>query len=191
MKNQLAQLLGSVFLTAGVACAVMIAPAHAATFSCSTAISGKVSGTSSCEYSDTAKQDFLNGSSMTVNQETFFDANNWIFGGKIGENAGYTGKGSGKSGTWNISGAINNTLNDIMLVFKSGQGTTLVGYMLQNGVTSGTWNSPYAKDVSHISVYYKPKVTEPRVTVPEPTTILGLGFVAGSLTMVRRRQAAC
>ncbi len=162
MKNKLAPLLGSVLLTAGAASAVMIAPVHAATFSCPTAISGKVSGTTACEYSDTASQDFLNTNPMTVNSEAFFDSNNWVFGGKIGENTGYLGSGSGKSGTWNISSVFNNTLNDAMLVFKSGNGTKLVGYQIQDGVTSGTWNSPFlksvfnfnggsVKDVSHIS----------------------------------------
>jgi hypothetical protein len=202
MKNKLPPLLGSIFLTAGVASIVMTAPVHAATFSCPTAISGKVSGTTACEYSNTANQDFLNTNSMTVNTEGFFDSNNWVFGGKIGANAGYLGTASGQSGTWNISSVINNTLNEAMLVFKSGEGTKLVGYQIQDGVTSGTWNSPFlksvfgfnggsVKDVSHISVYYRPKATEARVTVPEPASILGLGLVVGSLAIVPRRQASC
>ncbi len=54
------------------------------------------------------------------------------------------------------------------------------------------FNGGSVKDVSHISVYYKPKVTEPpRVRVPEPASLLGLGLVVGSLAMVRRRQASC
>ena len=144
--------LGSALL-AGTAA---FAPAaEAATFTCPSNLMGRVSGASACEYSDTAKQDFLNTSPITVNSEAFFDFTDWSFGGKIGENAGYAGKGAGKSGAWDISSVVQSAWDDVMLIFKSGNGTTLTGYMLKDGVTSGTWNSPFAKDVSHISVYYR------------------------------------
>lgn len=196
MNSKLAQLFSSVFLTAGVASAVMTAPAHGAIVACPSSISGLVSGTDACQRSTTFKQDSVNPNDpLTVNLEGgFFGFTDWAFGGKIGETAGYTGTKQGQSGTWNISGAVQSDWSDVMLLFKSGNNTYLTGYNITDGITSGTWNTPFVdptKDVSHISVYYRPKSTEPKVTVPEPATIIGLGLVVGSMIMVRRRQASC
>lgn len=160
MKSTISKLLGSALLTTGIVSALVTAPAHAATLACSTTVASKVTGTSACEYSDTADQDFLNTNPMTVNSEAFFDFTDWTFGGKINVDKGYAGKGEGQSGTWDISSVFQNTWNDVMLVFKSGKDTTLTGYMVQDGVTSGSWDSPFLtnknpKDVSHISVYYR------------------------------------
>ncbi len=165
--------------------------AEAATFTCSSSLAGRVSGASACEYSDTAKQDFLNTNPMTVNAEEFFDFTDWSFGGKIGVNAGYAGKGEGKSGAWDISSVVQSAWDDVMLIFKSGNGTTLTGYMLQDGVTSGTWNSPFAKDVSHISVYYRdvPSENPPPARVPEPGLMAGL-LVAGAAVIAQRHRNA-
>ena len=123
---------------------------------------------------------------MTVNAEEFFGFTDWSFGGKIGENAGYAGKGSGKSGAWDISSVVQSAWDDVMLIFKSGNGTTLTGYMLKDGVTSGTWNSPFAKDVSHISVYYRDvPENNPPERVPEPGLMTGL-LVAGAAVIAQR-----
>ncbi|MBD2356659.1 PEP-CTERM sorting domain-containing protein [Tolypothrix sp. FACHB-123] len=191
MKKILATVVSSSILAVGMLAAS--APAKAATFACSSVISDNVSNTSGCQVSNTANQDFLNGSSLTVNSEKFFGLNDWVFGGKIGENSGYTGTKSGQSGSWNISSVVKNSWEDVMLIFKSGQGTNLVGYMVQDGKTFGTWNSPFEKtvttidkkgkevikteikDVSHISVYYRLGAsTKTPKYVPEPGTILGL-----------------
>ncbi|WP_414564254.1 MULTISPECIES: PEP-CTERM sorting domain-containing protein [unclassified Anabaena] len=200
MINKFSALLASAAIATGTIATLAAAPAHAATFACESSISGLVSGTSACERSNSATQDFLNTNPMTVNSEEFFDSTNWVFGGKIGENTGYLGTGEGKTGTWNISSVVENTWENIMLVFKSGQGTTLVGYQLEDGVTSGTWSSPFlksvfgfnggnVKDVSHISVYYTVGDPKPPVTqVPEPATILALGLVAGGMAVSRRRK---
>ena len=143
---------------------VAMSPAHAATFGCPAGTADNVSGSSGCQYSNTATQDSVTPSKpLTVNQEGFFGLTNWQFGGKIGDNAGYGGNGSGQQGIWNIAQVFQPTWQNAMLIFKSGAGTSLVGYQLDKGVTSGTWTSPFekllfdvrnTKDVSHISVYF-------------------------------------
>jgi hypothetical protein len=196
---------------------LLSAPASAATFTSCTSIvdpvydiSTKVSGAVDCTLSNETDND----SETVVNADLgFFDITNWILGGKLGDNGdpGYEGTGTevdddtgqigGQSGTYDFSAAFETTWDEIMLVFKDGNGTTLVGYLLNNGVLSGSWATPFlnppfsapgngSKDVSHISVYY----TEcppgrfcgiPVGEVPLPAGILllisalgGLGFLA-------------
>ena len=174
-------------------------------------VSGYVSGAVDCTVSDEFENDAPPPPPAIVNTAPgFFDITNWLFGGKIGANAGYEGTGTkiddedgaigGLSGTYDITASGADTWQNIMLVFKDGDGTTLVGYLLDS--LSGTWQSPFVlalfpeasgnntKDVSHISVYY----TEcppgrvcgvPVGEVPLPAGILllisalgGLGFLA-------------
>lgn len=189
--------IGSSMLAVGA----LSAPANALTSTCPESIIGAVSGSAACEYSDSANQDFLNANPITVNAEAFFSFTDWAFGGKIGENAGYTGSGEGQSGIWNIANVIQDSWSDVMLVFKSGQGTTLTGYLLEDGVTSGTWNSPFLKsvfnfngqgprDVSHISVYYREgEVTPPPIEVPEPGVVFGLAMAGAGIVTSRRRKS--
>ena len=198
----------AVFAALGVAIASsMAAPltANAATFSCPTGVADNVSGASACQYSNTATQDSVSPNKpLTVNEEKFFGLSTWKFGGKVGENTGFKGQGSGQEGIWNIAQALQPTWQTVMLIFKSGEGTSLVGYQLQKGVTSGTWDSPFekplfnfknSKDVSHISVYF----TEGGSTgstggnsaaVPEPTTMAGMALAGAGLTAYRRRRSA-
>jgi PEP-CTERM motif len=190
MKSTISKVLGSALLATGIVSALVTAPANAATLSCSSTVANKVTGTTGCEYSTTANQDFLNTDPMTVNAEQFFDFTDWAFGGKIGVDQGYAGIGEGQSGTWNISSVFQNTWDDVMLVFKSGKNTTLTGYMLQDGVTSGSWLNPFTKDVSHISVYYRSGSQPPVTAVPEPATLMGLGLVASGMVIARRRKSS-
>lgn len=205
MKKTFTTLIGSSILAASFT--LLSAPAHAGTFKyCTTNdydIAGKVTGTSNCTISEDYSQDFLNKDPMTVNKgKGFFGKTNWEFGGKIGETTNFNGDGSGKSGEWDISSVIKDEWKDVMLVFKSGNGTTLVGYEVEDGVTSGDWNSPFIKDafdfkggatekdVSHISVYYSPTDNSPppKQEVPEPTNLFGLGVVGGAIVLSRRRR---
>ncbi|MGA9378267.1 MAG: PEP-CTERM sorting domain-containing protein [Phormidium sp.] len=196
MKNTISTLLGSALLATGIASALVTAPANAFTLgSCSTS---NVSGSVSCGVGE-ANQDSVNPKDpLTVNEEAFFGLSDWTFDGKIGT-AGYTGTGdgSGKSGSWDISSVFQDTWNDVMLVFKSGNGTTLTGFLLEKGQTAGSWSSPFLqpgkdpKDVSHISVYYTSGGEQPPVSsVPEPATLMGLGLVASGMVMARRRKSS-
>lgn len=198
--NSATALISSSILTASVL--ALTAPAKAATFTCPSNIAAKVTGTVACERSDTATQDFLNSDPATVNVEKFFNSTDWIFGGKIGKNTGYNGVGEGQSGTWNISSVFQNTWDDVMLIFKSGNGTFLTGYLLEDGVTSGAWTSPFLvtndknkvqiKDVSHISVYYKTGRDggNAPTSVPEPSTMIALAIAGTGIVTYRRRKSS-
>jgi hypothetical protein len=201
MKKIFSTLIASSILAASVA--VVSAPAYAVGFrSCISGtynIADNVTGTSDCQISNDFDQDFLNTNPSTVNQAGFFGLTDWKFGGKIDVDSGYVGVGTGQSGTWNISSVIQSSWNNVMLVFKSGQGTNLVGYKLTDDVTSGNWSSPFEKaafnfngngtrNVSHISVYYTPGKKPPVTSVPEPATIVALSLVGGSILVSRRRN---
>lgn len=179
-----------------LATCTMLAPnsASAAVFGCAPSIADNVTNTTGCQVSNTANQDSVAPNKpLTVNQEGFFGKTDWSFGGKIGTDAGFTGKGSGQSGTWNISSVFKSSWSDVMLVFKSGNGTFLTGYEVKDGATSGQWTSPFEilgkdpKDVSHISVYFR-EGSNPSAGVPEPTTMAGLALAGAGMAAYRRRM---
>lgn len=194
MKNTITTLLGSALLATGIASA-HISPASAFTLgSCNTS---NVDGSVQCGVGLTDQDSVSSNKPLTVNVESYFNSNDWSFGGKIGVENGYNGDGEGKLGEWDISSVFQNTWDDVMLVFKSGQGN-LMGYLLDDKVTSGDWTSPFSApnnnvgDVSHISVYYRSGGGEqpPVNSVPEPATLMGLGLVASGMVMARRRKSS-
>ncbi|MBD2364212.1 PEP-CTERM sorting domain-containing protein [Anabaena minutissima FACHB-250] len=157
--------------TAAPAQAISVTPCIGSNYN----IADNVTGTTACEIG-TANQDFLNTNPITVNAEQFFGFTDWKYSSRtdLASNAG-------QSGTWSIANFIQNTWTDAMLIFKDGGDTTLVGYLLQDGILSGSWTSPFEeppfnfpgrgpRDVSHISVYYREGTP-----VPEPITMFGLG----------------
>ena len=162
-------------------------------------ISGYVSGATDCEISS-ADQDFLNTNPITVNEGGgFFDIDDWSFVGKIGV-GNMWGDGEGQSGSYDITSLFSGLTGSVMLVFKDGAGTTLVGYLLDMASLSGTWESPFvcppfsgqgnscgpekAKDVSHISVY---STVAP---IPLPAAgFLMLGALGALGVAARRRKA--
>ena len=164
-------------------------------------IANKVSGQTNCTLSNNFSQDFLNP--LTVNTTPgFFNVTTWAF---LAKDESATAVGA--AGSYNFTAAValalpaGKILDQLMLVFKSGQGTTLVGYLV--GTTSGTWATPFteppfsfpgntlSKDVSHISAYYTTKMAAVLVPIPVPAAgLLLLGALGGLAVLRRRRRAA-
>lgn len=189
-------------------------------------VSDNISGSIGCEISGTigannvftlgANNDFVgnnpnnptNPSNFTVNTQKFFGASDWLFAGKSdGSLSAYFEPDKGSpakfEGIYDFSTnplrtLLNNATN-VMLIFKSGQGTSLVGYLLDNRVDpyQGWWTTPFmeplfsfpgnttSRDVSHISVYYRNGAP---LAIPTPALLPGL--VAFGLSVLRKQQQA-
>jgi len=172
--------------------ALSVGAANAAYVDCSAELSGLVSNTTACQISDDADQDYLNTDPLTVNENGgFFGIDTWQFIDKdeLADSAG-------QSGSWSLDSDIWSLFDEIMLIFKGGNassGLTLVGYLVGEPATSGSWESPFRapdfdlgeriKDVSHISYYG----SGPR-DVPEPATLLllAMGLIAVGAVRLKR-----
>lgn len=170
--------------------------ASAAVLACPGNISALVSGSSACQYTPDPATDDVSAVPFTVNQEAFFSFTDWQFDSRIFDSP--TGAG-GQGGSWDITSIFNSSWTDVMLIFKGGIDAQspmngLVGYLLEDGVLSGTWESPFRNppftDLSagqtlntlHISVYFRSDRE-----VAEPTTLALLAFGLVGLGLARRR----
>lgn len=132
---------------------------------CHSSLLGLVSGATACAQVS-APGGHLNDSLALINQLGFFDFADWLFDGKW-ENGSdqstlYSFSGDDQSGSFSYTGG--DAAGEILMIFKSSAGTNLVGYLL--GAGNGTYASPFTpaafgvkntKDISHISVYYRPR----------------------------------
>lgn len=164
---------------------------------------------SACQRSD-ATQDFISNP-MTVNTEGFFGSSDWVYLDKDDP------AGNGQTGTWSLTNNEWATYGNIMLIFKDGEGTTLLGYLLTPTFTSGDWDSPFraddefpnlcvhhdakgnkpayddcskVKNVSHVTYYGRgtPAGEDPPPTpVSEPATLVLMMLGLACLVFTRRQ----
>lgn len=153
---------------------VLAAPAHAGSISpslaaCSGSLTGLLPGATACAQV-TPLTGKLNDNLGLVNTLGFFGISDWLFDGKWDKgndsSSLFDFSGNSLAGSYSYTGG--SGIADILMLFKSGAGTNLVGYLVT--AATGSYVSPFlpgafpvrnTKDISHISVYYRPGSTSP------------------------------
>lgn len=189
-------IMNQIFLKAILGSALILGAhgiAHAAPISCSTGIydvSNLVEGSSACQrlavpldgHSANDDNDLINGAA-------FFGIDSWSREGKY-DNMGNSGgqdlsalfnfTGNNQSGTFSYVGNAPHP-GSIMLIFKDGNDTNLVAYLLENPYGTGLkYASPFipglfdvrnTRGISHISVYVSEEGEGGSTEVPEPGSL--------------------
>jgi hypothetical protein len=201
---------------ATVACAVLFAvqgAASASTILCTGSgydISNKVSGSSDCAILSPLDGK-VNDKLSDINTGDFFSITNWKSDGKY-DNLN-TSSPTDTSSLFDFTGGVQtgeytyvgptSQPSEVMFVFKDGDGTNLVAYLLAHPYGHGTYSSPFTKppfplegdsilhDISHISVYYVPGDGSGDTTgghVPEPATLALMGLGLLGMSKLRRKS---
>lgn len=166
----------------------------------------KVETALECDIGEAKQDSVAENRALTVNTEAFFGFDDWKYDGKF--ETGSTRPSTLANFTWDAgkqfySGTF--TLNaaalqydNLMFVFKSGAGTSLVAYLVDPASGGGEFSTPFVtpaftltggatqKAISHISVYYQGEARGTPGSVPEPAT--ATLFALGALGLVARRR---
>ena len=146
-----------------------------------------------CQYIDPPDQSVVANAS-NVNTAMFFGFADWMMTSVSQVSA------DAASGTWAITDP-DFSAHDYMITFKSGQGTNLVSFLLNETFASGGWDTPFvaslfdlsgnaaARNVSHFSIFMRNAEASPEITLAEPTSLglLGIAFI-GIAAVFRRRR---
>ncbi len=173
---------------------------------CESNIANKVNGSQACQRSNSTNQDNTT-SPLVVNTEPnsatggagFFSYQDWNFGYKddsVSASSGNLTLTQSVLTAWNAAAPSGQQVINVMPIFKDGQGTYLVGYLLAGQASNASWSTPFldppfafnggatSKEVSHISYYYRYGITPPGgggdQPVPEPgvLSLLAAGLMA-------------
>lgn len=149
---------------------------------------------SACQYLDNPDNNNV-ANLANINAAGFFGTTDWAV------NSGNLQVGpGGASGTWAITGA-DFANYDYMIVFKDGNDTNLIGFLLNELYSNGTWTTPFteppfdfngnsrAHDVSHYTIVQREDDGEgPGNEIPEPGILGLLGIGLLGYTTARRRS---
>jgi hypothetical protein len=143
-----------------------------------------------------------------VNAAGFFGTNTWAATSVL-----QFDPSNDQTGSWTVP-SVNFAAYDYMIVFKDGSDTNLIGFLLNEEASTGSWKTPFTdppfnfnnnqtKNVSHFSIFqrtgsitYDPCVADPQAPgcnpgdpAPEPATmaLVGLGLLGASIAR-RRKQ---
>lgn len=153
---------------------------------------GLLTASDECEYLSDPDQNNV-ASVDNINAAEFFGFSDWTANtGNLQVDV------NSSTGTWEIAD-VDFDAFDYMIVFKSGAGTNLVAFMLNELFDEGVWSTPFtsppftfngdatSRDVSHYTIVERPDGGGPGNEIPEPGMLALLGVGLLGYSAARRR----